>query len=78
MADQYTDPHDGTVEPEPEWEEEWRTHREWMETERQDTLIRHGHTFTACVVCHERAALSIYGCKCQVCFETQRDEREAA
>jgi hypothetical protein len=50
MADQYTDPHEGTAEPEPEWEEEWRTHREWMETERQDTLIRHGHTFTACVV----------------------------
>lgn len=31
---------------------------------------------TLCAVCGEREGESIYGGKCQVCHEAQRDERE--
>lgn len=62
----------------PDWHHEWLEHLDFKVTEEQDRLIRHGDSFTGCVICHERPGKLIYGVKCAQCFEAQREERDAA
>lgn len=62
-----------------QWEAEFKDHQDWMAEQEQDRLIRHGgDTYVVCVLCDKRSGKTIYGGKCQQCFEDRREEREAA
>ena len=60
-------------------DEDWADYVEWKQQQRDDQLRRHEDPpATPCVICHNNSAKSIYGMKCQRCFDAQAEEREAA
>jgi hypothetical protein len=51
---------------------------EHVERERLDSLRRDWPARSWCAVCGEALGQIIYGMKCRLCFEAQREERDAA
>lgn len=51
---------------------------EWERELEQDRMGRNAPARMWCAVCGERRGETVYGLKCQRCFDAQREERDAA
>lgn len=69
----------GELDAEAAAREERYAHAEleaWEREQLADRLGRDEPARLVCVVCGDRAGRSIYGLKCQGCWQAQRDERD--